>query len=79
MFVGFDYSGIMTAKLFKLGGLSRAHRLFLEIAWAVILIKCVVVAWAIPHWNVPINALWVILPTLTLAAVATALTLRSRE
>ena len=69
----------MTAKLFDFGGLSRAHRLFLEIAWVIILLKCVLVAWAINHWNVPIHAAWVIIPTLVFAGVVTLLTLGSRE
>ncbi|RKX34685.1 MAG: hypothetical protein DRP71_06190 [Verrucomicrobia bacterium] len=69
----------MAAKLIDLGRLSRAHLLFLEIAWVVIIAKCIAVAWAVNHWSIPINAAWVIVPTLIFAAVVTLLTISSRE
>ena len=59
--------------------LSRGERWFLAIAWMVIVAKCVFVNWAFQHWSVPLNANWVILPTLTFAAVATALWVSHRE
>lgn len=46
-------------------------RRFLVGAWVLILAKCAAVAWAIDHWNVPINPAWIIAPTLLIAALAT--------
>lgn len=48
-------------------------RWFLGVAWLVILVKCVLVWWAMNHWHVPIHPAWVVVPTLMLAALATAL------
>ncbi len=48
-------------------------RWFLVAAWLVILAKCAVVWWAVAHWQLPFNAGWVIVPTLIMAAIATAL------
>lgn len=48
-------------------------RWFLVGAWVLILAKCAVVAWAIERWNVPIHPAAIIVPTLLIAAVATAL------
>lgn len=43
----------------------------LAIGWTAILAKCAFVAWAIPHWNVPVQPAIVIGPTLFMAIVAT--------
>ena len=39
--------------------------------WAVIAVKSVAVVWAVGHYNLPFNPLWVIGPTVTFAALAT--------
>lgn len=52
---------------------SRRVRWFMAIAWLVILAKCVLVWWAIGHWNVPFHPLWVVGPTLVFAGLATLL------
>lgn len=54
-------------------------RRFLGVAWIVILAKCVLVGWAMAHWRVPIHPAWVIVPTLLLAALATALWIAPHE
>ncbi len=43
----------------------------LALGWTLILAKCAFVAWAIPHWNVPVQPAVVIGPTLLMAVVAT--------
>lgn len=48
-------------------------RWFVSLAWVVILAKCVLVWWAIDHWNVPVHPAWIIGPTLGMAALATIL------
>lgn len=53
--------------------LPERMRWFLGVAWALILAKCVVVWWAIGHWQVPIHPAWVVGPTLVFAALATGL------
>lgn len=47
-------------------------RWFLTAAWVLIVAKCVLVAWAIDRWQVPIRPAWLIVPTLLFAALATA-------
>lgn len=54
-------------------------RWFLGVAWIVILAKCVLVWWAMNHWNVPIHPAWVVVPTLLLAGLATALWIAPHE
>ena len=51
---------------------SRLSRFFV-CAWLLIAVKCVFVAWAVPHWNVPVNAGWVIWPTVLFGLLATGL------
>jgi hypothetical protein len=63
----------MNLNLHPLAGLSRSNRWFLGIAWLLILVKCVVVWWAIPHYHVPVHPLWVIGPTVFFAAWVTVL------
>ena len=40
--------------------------------WLLIVIKCFVIIWAINHWAVPIHPTWIILPTILMAALCTA-------
>lgn len=54
-------------------------RWFMAAAWVVIVIKCLVVTWAIEHWRMPFHASWVVVPTLVFAALATALWFRHHE
>jgi hypothetical protein len=56
-----------------LSGLSRFERWFLGVAWLLIVAKCFVVWWAVPHYHVPIHPLWVVGPTLFGAAFITVL------
>jgi uncharacterized membrane protein len=51
--------------------LPRRVRLFLEIGWAVIIVKCLAVPWVIAHWKIPFNPGWVIVPTLMFAVLVT--------
>jgi len=48
----------------------RIERLFV-IGWALIAVKSVLVAWAVPHYHIPFSALWVIVPTVVFAALCT--------
>jgi hypothetical protein len=54
-----------------LAGRSRFERWFLGVAWLLIVAKCFVVWWAIPHYHVPVHPLWIIAPTLFAAAFIT--------
>jgi hypothetical protein len=40
--------------------------------WLLIVAKCFVVIWAINHWAVPIHPYWIIVPTILMAALCTA-------
>lgn len=52
-------------------------RWFLAAAWVLIVAKCVLVAWAIDRWQVPIRPAWLIVPTLLFAALATVIWFRA--
>jgi hypothetical protein len=54
-------------------------RWFMGIAWVAILIKCVIVTWAVEHWHMPFHASWVVVPTLAFAALASVVWLLHRE
>ena len=58
---------------------SRRARWIMGGAWILIAVKCVLVWWAIAHWNVPIHPMWIIAPTLIFAALATALWVTHHE
>jgi hypothetical protein len=49
------------------------------IAWSLIAVKCLLVWWAIIHWNVPFHPLWIVGPTLMFAFLATALWVNHQE
>jgi hypothetical protein len=69
----------MNPNLHPLANLSRFARWFLGVAWLVIVVKCFVVWWAIPHYHVPVHPLWIIGPTLFFAAVVTVIWTRHHE
>jgi hypothetical protein len=48
----------------------RVERLF-AICWCIIVVKSFAVIWLFDHYHVPINALWVIAPTIVFAALCT--------
>lgn len=52
---------------------SRRVEWVLIVSWILILLKSVLVWWAIRTYRVPINAWWIIGPTLGMGAVCTAL------
>lgn len=45
----------------------------IRICWVVIAVKSAAVLWAVHHYNLPFNPLWVIGPTAIFALLATAL------
>lgn len=46
------------------------------VAWVLIALKAIALEWAVHTYAVPINALWVILPTVAMGLLATVLYLR---
>ncbi|HUG11649.1 MAG TPA: hypothetical protein VMM36_11575 [Opitutaceae bacterium] len=52
---------------------SRAVERLILVGWAIIIAKCFVVAWAIERYAIPVQPGWVIVPTLFMAAICTAL------
>lgn len=50
----------------------EVERLIL-VAWLIIIAKCLLVAWAIERFGIPVHAGWVVVPTLFMAAICTAL------
>jgi hypothetical protein len=49
---------------------AKSKRLMLA-GWILIALKCWSVVWAVGHYNVPVNPLWVTLPTVIFAGVCT--------
>jgi len=49
---------------------AKSKRLMLA-GWLLIALKCWLVVWAVGHYNVPVNPLWVTLPTVIFAGVCT--------
>jgi hypothetical protein len=52
---------------------SIRSRWIMGVAWFIILVKCIVVAWAIEHWHMPFHPAWIIGPTIAFAALASLL------
>lgn len=50
----------------------RRLRRIMAVAWLLIVVKSLLVWWAVGHWHTPFNPFWVIGPTLLFAALATA-------
>lgn len=50
---------------------NRRSELLLVIGWFLIGIKCWVTFWAVDRYDMPINAWWIVAPTLVAAAVCT--------
>ncbi len=57
----------------------RRVRWVMSIAWLLIALKCLLVWWAIGHWNMPFHPMWIVGPTLAFALLATGLWLTHRE
>ena len=49
----------------------RGERI-LKIGWALIVAKSLLVVWLFDHYHIPVNALWVIAPTVVFAVLCTA-------
>jgi hypothetical protein len=41
--------------------------------WLLIVVKCFVVIWVMDHWAVPFHPYWIIVPTILMAALGTAI------
>lgn len=52
---------------------SRSVERLILVAWVIIVAKCFVVAWAIERYAIPVQPGWVVVPTLFMAAICTAL------
>jgi uncharacterized membrane protein len=52
---------------------SSRSRWLMGIAWMIILVKCVVVWWAIDRWQMPFHPAWIIAPTIAFAGLASLL------
>lgn len=42
------------------------------VCWLLIVAKCFFVIWAVDKWSIPFSPYWVILPTIMMAALCTA-------
>jgi len=50
----------------------RRVETLIYVCWGLIVLKTFVVIWAVHHFSMPFNPMWVIAPTVTFAFVATA-------
>lgn len=61
---------------------THAHHhmnVIIAVCWILIGLKCIAVTWATQRYHVPFSPLWIILPTLAFAALATGLYYRLRD
>ncbi len=58
---------------------SRRVRWLMAILWAIIVAKCIVVRWAVGHWQMPVHPLWIVAPTIIFAGLASILWLTHHE
>jgi hypothetical protein len=63
----------------EVGHRSVRLRWFMAVGWVAIVIKCMLVAWAVDHWHMPFHASWVVVPTIAFAALASGVWLAHRE
>ena len=64
---------------FDAGQYPARVRWFLAIGWSFIAAKCALIWWAMARWSVPFHPLWIIVPTVLFACLATALSLTHHE
>ena len=50
----------------------RRAEALIYFCWGLIVLKCFAVVWAVNHFAMPFNPMWVIAPTVAFAFVATA-------
>jgi len=75
-----EYDGRMNSPLpIDFAQSPRRVRWFMGIAWVLIVVKCVVVWWAMGHWQVPFHPMWIVGPTVAFATLASALWLTHQE
>jgi len=51
---------------------NRRVEQLLMAGWALIVLKSILVTWAVHRWHVPFSPLWIILPTVMFGALVTA-------
>jgi hypothetical protein len=51
---------------------NRRLEVLIVLGWILIAVKSVVVVWAVRHYRIPFNPLWVIAPTVAFAILITA-------
>jgi|HubBroStandDraft_1064217.scaffolds.fasta_scaffold395599_2 hypothetical protein len=50
---------------------NRRTNLLIAICWVLIAIKSVAAIWAVKHYHIPFNAMWVVIPTIVFAGLGT--------
>ena len=73
-----DYERAFITEVTMTGQVARnpaVERLILA-GWLLIVVKCFAVIWIINHWAVPVHPYWIIVPTILMAALGTAVYLR---
>jgi hypothetical protein len=71
----FDYERgfVRAVKVSSQAPRNRQVERTLGLGWLVIVIKSFAVFWLFHHYRVPVNALWVVAPTVIFAALCTAI------
>jgi hypothetical protein len=50
----------------------------MAVTWLLIVAKCILVTWAVRHWQAPIHPGWIVWPTIAFGVLATGLWLGHR-
>jgi uncharacterized membrane protein YgcG len=68
----YEQSFVRSVKVSAKAPRNRRVERMIGICWVVIVFKSFAVVWLFDHYHVPVNALWVIAPTVIFAALCTA-------
>jgi peptidoglycan/LPS O-acetylase OafA/YrhL len=75
---GYDFAFVEQISVSTRPPRNRRMEQWILAGWMLITVKSFAVIWAIDHWRVPVNPLWVIVPTVLMAALCTLVYLRRK-
>jgi hypothetical protein len=73
-----DIAGARTDEEDRMRRRRRVENL-ISICWGLIALKSLLVVWAVGHYSIPFNPMWVVGPTVAFALVATVAYYRMRK
>jgi len=68
---GYDRQFVQEVRVARARARNRKIDRLFVLGWILIFLKSAFVMWAVPHYHIPFNAMWVVIPTLIFAALCT--------